>query len=215
MLPRQGDIIWSSWVERDGDTLIASSFPFGQLQWIDLRSGRALKTREGFANPYAILRLPDERLLIAEYGSGRILAIDAPYDGEPAVFAGGLDGPLGLAIDGDRLFVTEARGGRVTMLSLAGSARREVAAGLNQPEGIALLPDGRLAIAEAGARRLVALDIDTADIHELATDLPIGLPPFMGPPETFLPTGVAVDSQGNILVTADVGHTVLKLTPVN
>jgi hypothetical protein len=36
----------------------------------------------------------------------------------------------------------------------------------------------------------------------------------MGPPKTFLPTGVIVGKNGIIYVTADVSHTVLKLSPV-
>jgi hypothetical protein len=75
--------------------------------------------------------------------------------------------------------------------------------------------DGRLAVAEVGNRRIVALDPENpgAEPEILAADLPLGLPPFMGPPKTFLPTGVIVGKDGVIYVTADVTHTVLKLTP--
>ena len=94
--------------------------------------------------------------------------------------------------------------------------RAVVRDGLNQPEGIALLGDGRLVLAEVGAKRIVALNPDN-DVDEpeiLASGLPLGLPPFMGPPKTFLPTGVIVGRDGIIYVTADVTHTVLKLSPV-
>ena len=69
-------------------------------------------------------------------------------------------------------------------------------------------------IADAGGYRkrfLVGLALIGAIV---ASDLPLGLPPFMGPPKTFLPTGVIVGTDGVIYVTADVSHTVLKLTPV-
>jgi hypothetical protein len=76
--------------------------------------------------------------------------------------------------------------------------------------------DGRLVLAEVGAKRIIALnpDDETDELEVLASDLPIGLPPFMGPPKTFLPTGVIVGKDGIIYITADVTHTVLKLFPV-
>jgi hypothetical protein len=78
-----------------------------------------------------------------------------------------------------------------------------------------MLDDGRLVVAEVGAKRIIALNPDDAtdELEVLASNLPLGLPPFMGPPKTFLPTGVIVGKNGIIYVTADVSHTVLKLTP--
>ncbi len=81
-------------------------------------------------------------------------------------------------------------------------------------EGIAQLDDGRLVIAEVGARRIVAITTDTDELEVIADNLPLGLPPFMGPPKTFLPTGVLVGEGGIIYVAADITHTVLKITPL-
>jgi sugar lactone lactonase YvrE len=215
--PRQGDVIWSSWLDRKGDTVVLSSFAFGQIQWIDANTGAPTKTLSGFSNPYAIKILPDDSLLIAEYGSGRILRLAPPYDGEPAVVAEGLDGPLGFVLARDAiLYVTEAAGGIVSSIDIDDGKRSVVRDGLNQPEGIALLDDGRLVVAEVGAKRVIALNPDngTDEPEIIASDLPLGLPPFMGPPKTFLPTGVIVGKNGIIYVTADISHTVLKLTPV-
>jgi hypothetical protein len=87
--------------------------------------------------------------------------------------------------------------------------------GLRQPEGLALLRDGRIAVAEVGAKRLIAIGADGTGEEVIAADLPIGLPPFMGPPKTFLPTGVIAAADGRIFVTSDVDHTVLRITPRN
>jgi DNA-binding beta-propeller fold protein YncE len=215
--PRQGDVIWSSWLDRKGDVVVLSSFAFGQIQWIDATTGAPTKTLSGFSNPYAIKIMPDDSILIAEYGTGRILRLHPPYDGDPDIVAADLGGPLGFALaNDDILYVTEAAEGRVSAINLASGHQTIVQTDLRQPEGIARLDDGRLVVAEVGNKRLIALDPENPDAEPeiLATDLPLGLPPFMGPPKTFLPTGVIVGKNGIIYVTADVTHTVLKLTPI-
>ena len=216
--PRRGDLIWSSWLDRKGDVLVLSSFAFGQLQWVDARTGAPTKTLTGFLNPYAIKIMDDDSVLVAEYGSGRILRLYPPYDDAPKVVADELGGPLGFTLNNDGvLYVTEAEEGRVSAIRIADGQKTIIRENLRQPEGIALMEDGRLVVAEVGAKRIIAFDpnADAADaVSILATDLPLGLPPFMGPPKTFIPTGVFVGRGGNIYVTADVSHTVLKLSPV-
>jgi len=216
--PRRGELIWSSWLDRKEDVIVLSSFAFGQIQWLDARTGEPIRTLSGFANPYAIKLLPDDAVLLAEYGTGRILRLDPPYDNRSMIVAQDLGGPLGLALSNDGiLYVTEATAGRVTAIDLANGQKTIVIKNLRQPEGIDILSDGRLVIAEVGAKRIIAVDTeDRADdsIEVLASNLPLGLPPIMGPPKTFLPTGVFAGRDGIIYVTADVTHTVLKLSPI-
>ncbi len=70
------------------------------------------------------------------------------------------------------------------------------------PGGLAQLPGGRLVVAEVGRKRVVAFDPatlpDQAPLEVFADGLPIGLPPFMGPPKAFTPTGVVADAQGRL-----------------
>ena len=68
---------------------------------------------------------------------------------------------------------------------------------------------------EVAQRRLIAIDPETAELEIIAENLPIGMPPIMGPPKTFLPTGVLVGRGGIIYVTTDIGHNVLKITPTH
>jgi sugar lactone lactonase YvrE len=103
----------------------------------------------------------------------------------------------------------------VSAITLSDGTRKILREGLQQPEGIALLADGRLVVAEVGARRLIAFPTDTDELEVIAADLPLGLPPFMGPPKTFLPTGVLAGKNGVIYVTADMTHTVLKISPLH
>jgi len=50
-----------------------------------------------------------------------------------------------------------------------------VAEDLKMPEGIALSPDGKLIVAEVGAKRLVQIDPASGTVAEIAGNLPIGL----------------------------------------
>ena len=216
LLPRRGDIIWSSWLDWKDDIVVLSSFAFGQIQWLNANTGEPTRTLNGFENPYAIKIMPDDSLLVAEYGSGRILRLHPPFTGAPEVVVEGLAGPLGFTLSGTgTLYVTEAADGRVSAITLSDGTRKIIREGMRQPEGIAQLEDGRLVIAEVGAKRIVAISADTDELEIIADDLPLGVPPFMGPPKTFLPTGVLVGKNGIIYVTADVTHTVLKITPGN
>ena len=48
------------------------------------------------------------------------------------------------------------------------------------PEGIAVAPDGKLVVAEVGAKRIVSIDPKDGTITEIAANLPIGLPAAPG-----------------------------------
>jgi DNA-binding beta-propeller fold protein YncE len=87
-----------------------------------------------------------------------------------------------------------------------------VAKELKAPEGIALAPDGRLIVAEVGARRVVAIDPQTGTVTELAGNLPIGLAATPGGLPTNIPTGVGVGASGAIYVSSDVENAIYKLT---
>jgi sugar lactone lactonase YvrE len=216
LLPRRGDIIWSSWLDWKDDVVVLSSFAFGQVQWLNPSTGEPTRTLTNFKNPYAVKIMADDSLLLAEYGSGRILRLHPPFTGAPEIVAEDLGGPLGFALsETGTLYVTEAADGRVSAITLSDGTRKILREGLQQPEGIALLADGRLVVAEVGARRLVAFPTDTDELEVIAADLPLGLPPFMGPPKTFLPTGVLAGKNGVIYVTADMTHTVLKISPLH
>jgi sugar lactone lactonase YvrE len=216
LLPRTGDIIWASWLDWVDDVVVLSSFAFGQLQWLDAGTGEPFRTLSGFKNPYAIKIMADDSLMVAEYGSGRLLKLHAPFTGEPEVIAEELGGPLDFTISNDKtIYVTEAAAGRVSAISPDDGKRRVIRENMQQPEGIAELDDGRLVVAEVGARRIVAISTDSDELEVIADNLPIGMPPFMGPPKTFLPTGVLVGQNGIIYVATDMTHTVLKISPLH
>jgi sugar lactone lactonase YvrE len=71
-----------------------------------------------------------------------------------------------------------------------------IAHDLKMPEGIALAPNGRLIVAEVGAKRIVEIDPATGAITEIAGNLPIGLAGAPGGLPTNIPTGVGVGRRG-------------------
>jgi hypothetical protein len=213
-LPRQGETIWSGWLDFSNGTLVMSSLAFGQLQWLDAETGKPRKTLSGFQAPYAVKIMPDDSVWMAEHGTGRILRLTETGGETPEVVLDGLAGPIEfLVFQKNKLYVSESDAGHVSMHDIESGERIIAVDNLDQPEGIDRMPDGRLLIAEVGARRLIAVDPDTKAIEVIAENLPIGLPPFMGTAKTFLPTDVIVNPDGIIYLVSDVDHTILKFTP--
>jgi hypothetical protein len=87
-----------------------------------------------------------------------------------------------------------------------------VAKDLKLPEGIAIAADGKLIVAEAGAKRVVSIDPQSGAVTELAGNLPIGLAGAPGGLPTNIPTGVGVGATGTIYVASDIENAIYKLT---
>ena len=103
--------------------------------------------------------------------------------------------------------------GELTRLDPADFSLHTVADGLQLPEGLAELPDGRLLVAEPGAQRLVSIDPETGSKQVSAEQLPIGLAAGPGMPPTGIPTGLAVDAQGRGYFGSDTNNGLYRLTP--
>jgi sugar lactone lactonase YvrE len=173
---------------------------------------------DGFDQLYGVAVAPDGSVVVAELGTGRVLSIESR---RTQVLASGLRDPVGVAIaPGGGLLVSEAGAGRV--LQLAGSRRETVLDGLQRPQGI-LARGGQLYIVDAGAKELVAFDLDRKTRHTVAAELPVGappgvipkplrgMPPFSGPQGPF--AGIAAGSDGTLYVSADADGSVLALHP--
>jgi streptogramin lyase len=167
---------------------------------------------EGFDQLYGVAVAPDGAVVAVELGAGRVLSI---RPGNVEVLASGLDDPVGVAIAPDgACLVTEA--GRVVKLDGTGT----LVDGLQRPQGILVL--GRVVyIVDAGAKELVAFDLDSRARHTIASGLPIGAPPgvtpkpllgmpgFSGPQGPF--AGIAAGPDGTLYVSADAEGSVLAL----
>lgn len=95
----------------------------------------------------------------------------------------GLFVPLGLASDGDTLFVGDWATGIVWAVNDAGAA--PLASGLAFPEGMAVDGD-RLLVVETGLQQVTAIDLATGDTYPVI----VGLDCSDCSPEGFFPFGM-------------------------
>jgi thiol-disulfide isomerase/thioredoxin len=97
----------------------------------------------------------DSRMVIADTGNDRVLVCD--LGGRVLQSFDGCHQPQGVRFDGDRLLVCDTVAGEVVAIDLSDGARQVLASGLRSPWDCVRLDDGRIAIAEAGLHRIVAV----------------------------------------------------------
>jgi sugar lactone lactonase YvrE len=170
---------------------------------------------DGFDQLYGVALSPEE-VLFAELGTGRLLSLRA---GGVETLASNLREPVGVATDGDgACLVAEAGAGRVVKVN--GSRVDTVVTDLERPQGICIR-DGVLYIVDAGAKEVIAFDLNTNIRHTIASGLPVGpppgvvakplqgMPPFSGPQGPF--AGVAAAADGTLYISADGDGSVLAV----
>ena len=191
----------------------------GQVAFYRPERNESQVLADGLDQLYGVALAPGGAIVVAELGAGRVLAIES---GKVEVLAAGLAEPLGVAIrPGGGCLVSEAGAGRV--VELRGSRAETLLDGLQRPQGI-LLREGRLYVVDAGARALIALDIESGARSTIARDLPVGAPPgvtprplrglapFSGPQGPF--AGITAGADGTLYVSADAEGSVLALRPL-
>jgi sugar lactone lactonase YvrE len=170
---------------------------------------------DGFDQLYGVA-IGRSGVVVAELGTGRVLSLEP---GGVGVLASGLRDPVGVAIAADgACLVAEAGAGRVVKVN--GSRTDTVVADLKRPQGISIR-NGVLYIVDAGAKELIACDLNTNVAHTIASGLPIGpppgvvakplkgMPPFSGPQGPF--AGIAAAADGTLYVSADGDGSILAL----
>jgi DNA-binding beta-propeller fold protein YncE len=127
---------------------------------------------------------------------------------------GDLGGPVGLVVgtSDDKVYLTEAFAGQVSKVATKGE-KTMIAKDLKMPEGIALSPNGKLIVAEVGAKRLVEIDPSSGNVTEIAGNLPIGgLVASPGLPPADIPTGVGGGASGTIYFSSDIENAIYKVS---
>jgi len=138
----------------DGHVVVAQNVPQGRL-WLLRDNGEPEELVGGLDSPKGLCNLPDGRIGIAESGTGRILAY-SPAGLE--VLADDLDGIDQIACGADGSLwavISRIRSGR--LIRIDNGKRRTIAGRLRQPQGIVLLPDGSVYLAESRANRVLRL----------------------------------------------------------
>ena len=195
-----------------GDKVILSSWFTGTVQVIDRKTGKTIEMLHDFKAPHDAIPLDDGSLLVNELGTKSLLRVSGEHGKERTTVIGELGGPVGLVVGpGGSAYLTEAFSGQVSKIE-AGGQKTVVAKDLKMPEGIALAADGKLIVAEVGAKRIVQVDPATGSVTEIASNLPIGLPAIPGGLPTNVPTGVGVGTSGTIYFSSDVENAIYKIT---
>lgn len=133
----------------------------------------------GFANPESVALSADGTFLYvtnvngegdAKDGNGFISRLGLDGQMLQRDFAIGLDGPKGVMVGGDALYVADID--QLVVLDAAtGAVRRRVPApGAQFLNDLTFAPDGQVLIADSGARRVYAIRTDTMEVwleHEL------------------------------------------------
>ncbi len=196
----------------DADEVILSSWFTGTVQVIDRKTGKTREMMHGFQAPHDAVRLADGTLLVNELGTQSLVRVSGEHGADRTPILGNLAGPVGLvAASKDAVYLTEAFSGQVSKVESNGE-KTIIAHGLKMPEGIALAPNGRLIVAEVGARRIVEIDPSTGTVTEIAGNLPVGLPGAPGGLPTNIPTGVGVGASGTIYFSSDIENAIYRIT---
>jgi sugar lactone lactonase YvrE len=170
---------------------------------------------DGFDQLYGVAVSPGG-VVFAELGRGRVLSLSS---GGIEVLATDLREPVGVAIDADGACLV-AQAGAGTVVKVNGSRVETIVADLQRPQGI-LVRDGVLYIVDAGAKKLIAVDLNTHVRQTIVSGLPVGpppgvapkplrgMPPFSGPQGPF--AGIAAAADGTLYISADGDGSILAL----
>jgi glucose/arabinose dehydrogenase len=133
----------------------------------------------GFANPESVALSGDRTFLYvtnvngegeARDGNGFISRVSTSGEMLQRDFATGLDGPKGIMLGGDALYVADINQ-MVVIDAATGAIRRRVPApGAVFLNDLTFAPDGQVLIADSGGQRIYAMRTDTAEVwleHEM------------------------------------------------
>ncbi|MGY8636339.1 hypothetical protein RAD15_28100 [Bradyrhizobium sp. 14AA] len=194
-----------------GNDVVLSSWFTGTVQVIDGKTGATRDMLHGFKAPHDAIVLAEGSILVAELGTKSLVRVSGEHGKDRTTLIGNLEGPVGLVV-GSRgeVYVTEAFSGLLSMIESNGE-KTVLAKELKMPEGIARTGDGKLIVAEVGAKRLIEIAPESGEVREIAANLPIGLMGAPGGLPTHIPTGVAVGASGVIYFSSDIENAIYKV----
>jgi sugar lactone lactonase YvrE len=212
VIPMTRDTLYPAAVRAAGeDALIVTSWFTGRLQLIARATGAVLREEKGLAAPHEAVMLNDGTLVVTEAAGRRVTRIAA--DGTRTTVPGTYSEPVGLAVSGDTLFVSDAWNGSVVKVDLKTGSAAVLAQGFGRAEGLAVDRSGRLLLVDSLKKTLYAIDPATGEADEVATALDLGLegPAPLG--ATWIHNGVAVGPDGVVYLPSDTRAALYTLTP--
>ncbi len=204
-----------------GGRATTSSWFTNAVEVIDLATSQSVAAYHDLRHPVDALELEPGVVLVAEQGSGTLLRISGRHGEDREVIAEDLPGMAALRAVPPRdaedpvryVYLTDAVNGELLRIDVKRGSSRLIAAGLQQPEGFDLMPDGGIVLAEVGRRRLVHIDPGSGEVTEMARNLAIGYPAAEGTPPSYVQTGVAVSPSGAIYLSADRATALYRIVP--
>lgn len=186
--------------------LVLASVVTGMVQQLERGSWKTVAAGM-FNAPTDALPLADGSILVAEEGTGSIVRARGPELKDRDVVAERVDHPMQMTIARDGgLYVTQATG-TLLRVDLGDRSTRTIATGLELPKGVAQTPWGTFVVLEAAARRLTEVEPASGERRTIASDLPVGMA------GAIMPTGVAVDADGNVYLSADANNAIYTVRP--
>ena len=186
-------------------------------------------TQAPLASPYQVAILTDGRVAFAERNSGRIRVIET--DGRLGTIASNLNDPVGLAVQGNRLFVSSGAANTIRSVDIATGASTVIAgsgiagyfgdngpavqAMFNFPASLALGGDN-LYVSDQNNHRVRMVNLKSGVVSTFAgtgATKYTGNGRSAGETALFGPSGLAVSRFG-FLYIADSGHHIIWRTPV-
>jgi DNA-binding beta-propeller fold protein YncE len=219
--PRSGVVTRPAWEGGRGmssavaanDRLIAWTYAgTSRVRVLERNGDRLLAEVTTLQAPRGLIVTASDDIIVADAAGGTLNRIRG---GVASVIATGLARPVAVAADGEGAVLVseftdgEFTDGAITRVELASGQRTRLASGLRTPSAVARLPDGRIAVVEREARRVLAVDSASGAREVLATDLPVSLAGFHFEADT--PTGLAVSADGNLLVTCAEDNSVRRI----
>jgi sugar lactone lactonase YvrE len=191
----------------------------GRWQTVGWTHGEAWA--DGLGETMGVARVPgaDDRVIVAVADRGAVMEVSS--SGTARVLADDFDRPVGVAVspDGD-VFATDEGRGTLDRIATDGH-RSTVVESLNHPHDL-VTHEGSIMIVDAGARRVVSVDVANGALRELAIDVPTGdgaggvratlngLPNMIpGPISPF--AGIDFDERGRLHVAGDAHGVIVTL----
>ena len=189
--------------------VLFSSSSVGTVHIYTLR-GSYVNTIHGLAGISDVL--PIDRETFAYINAANASVVITSYDNpnEPLLSIGGFKSPTALVWESEEtLLVSDRLAGSISRVNTYSGKKTPFLWGLKGPEGMDIALNGDLIVAEVAAQRLTNIR-DYANSSNplkkvIVKNLPIGLTPPAGyPDQSFLLTGVAVSSQGDVYFSSDI-----------
>jgi sugar lactone lactonase YvrE len=191
--------------------LILVSWLEGSVKIWDSSKEEVVASYLELAAPVSALRY-EGRLVVAEHGKGRVIAINPQRSVPIEVIASGLPAPTGLVERAGDLFITDRELGQLLRIAKDGTRLEKVevlASNLPSPEGVAATVDGFIVV-DGKSGKLFGIDAKGKRTH--LTDLAPGAPASSATqPPSMIFNGVVVSREGVAYATGETNRVLYRI----